>query len=200
MSLPKMGSVLLVGATLLGCSDAASVVAPTRMSASDVALAADRVSTGDDVSKQSVQGEALFEPTDQGVSDVHYSVEAKRHKNGSIDGEFRMRLTRNGNPERFSGEVSCFGIVANTAHVSVRVERSTNPDVKTGDYLIFTVQDNDQPEKSKGKHPLDKTSFFFLGDESLANLHCTLGLNVAMYPVVDGQFELHPEPDTKGGR
>ena len=193
MSLLRMSSLALIGASLLACSDTASVVAPTRTLAADAALAADRESNGNDVTKQSVVGEAIFDPTDQGVSDVHYSVEAKRHKNGSVDGEFRMKLTRDGSREDFKGEVSCFTIVGNSARLSVRVERSNNPNVKPGQYLMFSVVDDDQTSKERGNHSPDRTSFFFLAEKALAEYHCALGLNFATYPV-RGKFELRPEP------
>src|SRR6476469_7020393 len=126
MSLFKMSSLVLIGASMLACSDTSSVVAPMRTLTPDAALAADRASNDNDVTKQSVVGEALFQPTDQGVSDVHYSVEAKRHKNGNVDGEFKMTLMRDGSREDFKGEVACFTIAGNSARVSVRVERSDN--------------------------------------------------------------------------
>src|SRR5436190_17256244 len=123
MSLLRMSCLAFIGSSLLACSDAANVVAPTRPLAADAALVADRQSSSNDVTKQSVVGEALFEPTDQGVSHVHYNVEAKRHKNGTVDGEFRMDLMRDGSREEFKGEVSCFSIAGNSARISVRVER-----------------------------------------------------------------------------
>jgi hypothetical protein len=167
--------------------------------AADAAPAADRVSDGNDVTKQSVVGEAIFQPTDQGVSDVHYSVEAKRHKNGNVDGEFRMKLRRDGASEEFKGEVSCFTIAGNSARLSVKVERSDNPNVKRGQYLMFTVVDDDQGPKERGNHSPDLTSFFFLGEQVTAEFHCAMGINFSTYPV-KGKFELHPEPSDNGGR
>ena len=190
MSSPKLAFVFVLGA-LVGCTDAPTVLAPSRISASDVTLSADREDGGDG-GKQAVEGAAVFEPTDQGVSDVKYSVEAKQHKNGKVDGEFEMSLMRRGTREQFKGEIACFTVVGTDAHISARVERSSNPDVRVGDYLIFTVRDNDQVH-GKGKPAPDQTSFFFLGNESLARIHCAVGLNVAMYPVVHGHFELRPE-------
>ena len=194
----RTSSLAFIGASLLACSDAASVVAPTRKLAADAALAADKESNDNEGTKQSVVGEALFDPTDQGVSDVHYSVEGKRHKDGKVDGEFRMTLMRDGSREHFKGEVSCFSIAGNSARVSVRVERSDNPNVKRGQYLLFTVIDDDQSPKTKGTSP-DRTSFFFRFDsEAAAETHCTFGMNFATYPLRRGHFELHPEPKGAG--
>ena len=198
MSFLRTSSLAFIGASLLACSDAATVVAPTRKLAADAALAADKESDGNEGTKQSVVGEAIFDPTDQGVSDVHYSVEGKRHKNGNVDGEFRMKLTRDGSREEFKGEVSCFTIVGNSARVSVRVERSDNPNVKPGQYLLFSVLDDDQSPETKGRSP-DRTSFFFRFDnQAAAEFHCAFGMNFPTYPLRRGHFELHPEPKGAG--
>ena len=193
MSLPRLAPWLLLAASLLACSDSARVVAPTRLTAAAAALA-DKESTGNDESPQSVVGEAVFEPTDQGVSDVHYSLEGKRHKNGVVDGEFKMSLIRDGQRESYKGEVFCFGLVGNTAHVSVKVVRSGNPNVLPGQYLMFTVVDDDQSGPERGNHSPDLTSFFFRTDAAaIAEVNCDFGNSLRMYPV-RGKFELHPEP------
>jgi hypothetical protein len=99
-----------------------------------------------------------------------------------------------GTTQRFRGTVSCFTIDGTDARISVKVERSENPNVRPGDYLTFTVQDNNQPFTRKAKKTPDQTSFFFLADSALAQHHCDFGLNLTMYPVQKGQIELFPEP------
>jgi len=194
-SLSRLGSWVLVGAALAACSDTPRVVGPTRITAADAE--ANSASTSSTARRQFVFGDALFEPADQGVSHVRYVVIAVRKKSGLTVGEFEMRLLRGTNRERFNGDVSCFTIDGNTARIAVKVEESNNPDVKPGDFLIFTAQDNNDPSQKRADRVADQTSFVFLGDASVAQFHCDVGFSVTMYPLERGQIELIPNPDNE---
>jgi hypothetical protein len=121
-----------------------------------------------------------------GISEK-YEVTAERRADGRVTGELELKQTRNGDMFRIHGTMVCVTVQGTLARLAARVDRSTLPVVHPGDYLVWSVQDNDV-----GGHEQrpDLSTEFFLFDGHVAEAHCNVGVNVAPFYPVDGHLEV----------
>jgi hypothetical protein len=104
-----------------------------------------------------------------------------------VTGELELKQTRNGDQFRIHGTIVCVTVQGKLGRLAARVDRSTLPVVHSGDYLVWSVMDNDA-EGSNRK--TDFSTEFFLFDRTVAEAHCNVGVNVAPFYPVKGQLQV----------
>jgi hypothetical protein len=177
----RRGAVLLVGVAILGCT-----AGPDQVSAPGRGFDTSEPLFQAGGATQRVTGHAnVFLPAFQ--AEQKYSNSAIRHANGSVTGEFELKSEQDGGL-RVHGDVICFTIVGNRARLGGFIEKSTIPDFE-GLYAVWTIIDNGEGAND----PPDQTSDFFLVlSAATAQLHCTVGFNLAPFlPVLGGNLQVH---------
>jgi hypothetical protein len=175
--------VLTRGATALGalafiaCSGDTAVTSPRRPIPSpefsiDGAGAAGQVGAGDRVS-----GTATIILPAFGNAREHYSLEAKRRRDGTVTGEFNEFSQQMGG-QRIRAHVVCFTLIGDSARLSAQIDKSDVPFGPVGSYVVWSVVDNGHGRKAA---PDETTDIFFGGTAAQAAFHCQTGFPLTPY-------------------
>ena len=173
-----------LGLVALACSDQPGSkitgLQPTTFSADRSA------NGGDERTLQAIHGHADFIAQVVASGEIRYEVQAKQSAKGT-HGEFEWKGV---SEPTFAihGDVFCFTVVGNTARVSGVVTHSSNPNVKPGDYLIWSFIDND------ATHGPDMSTAALRVTQPIAVAQCAGGQNTGPYVPVRGRLEVYPEP------
>ena len=117
-----------------------------------------------------------------------YSSNAIRHADGSVSGQFELKSEQD-EGLRIHGDVVCFTVIGNVARLAGRVDQSNTPIVEEGAYVVWTVVDNGEGNKSP---PDLTTDFFGPVSEEAAAFHCAVGFNLGPFlPVLGGNLQVH---------
>lgn len=186
--------VLCVTVSLLvGCSDNPTGVFTHLQSPGSPAF--DRGQGDRNMFVASVDGHAAFEiPGLPGFFD-EYSVNAKRRAGGSVVGELELRQQRYDGEYHIHGTMLCVTATGSTARLAARVDRSDHPDVHPGQYLAWTVTDNDANDHDRRP---DLSTQFFLYDQTVAQFHCDVGLNIGPQTPIRGHIEVRDATTEEG--
>lgn len=173
---------------LAGCADNSSPnpTAPSRSMVPTVSL--DK-NPGRDVT-QSVDGHAAFDVLAFPGEREEYSVNAKSRANGEVFGELELKQERNGQHYKIHGTMFCLTTDGDAARMAVRVDRSNHPDVDVGQYLGWSVVDNDVTHHEKNS---DLSTEFYLFDAASAQAYCRTVLFAAPFYRVKGHIEVRNE-------
>jgi hypothetical protein len=186
----KKAVVLLLGGGfgLASCSDQphSPLTAPSRPSVS-ATLDASRSET--ERNKQAITGAARFTVTNEQNREEWYVLETKADQDAPTNplfvlarGNFLYGATGT-DAFMIRGNMYCFKIERNRANLAARVEKSSNPNVHKGDYLVWRIEDNG----SGKRNPPDRTTQVFLADKAMADDYCATGgdLTHPFFPVKD---------------
>ena len=181
LTMKKAPAIVLVLA-LVACGDQSTrdITSPRLSPGSLSGLSADRNAAGPE---GMVAGHAEF--ISMGIP-TSYRTEAK---GDSVDakGHFEIQQLVGSNQYRISGDVMCLAVVGTSARLAGHVAKSTNPDVRQGEFLVWSVLDND----AGPKHSPDMSSDFFLASErSVAQFHCDRGLTLPPMHAIKGRMEV----------
>ena len=175
-----------LGIMALACSDRTTSkitgLQPTELNADRSSDGADRRIV------QSIHGHADFVASVVASGEIRYEVQAKQSAAKGPEGEFEWKGVSEPTFD-IHGAVFCFTVVGNTARVAGVVERSSNPNVRAGDYLIWNFVDNDAT-----KHGPDMSTAALRVTQPVATAECTGGQNTGPYFPVRGRLEVYPEP------
>lgn len=177
--------LLATAVALAACSDNASVN-PTGPKAGQAANF-DKNSEAQHEVIMSVTGHAEYDVTATPGIQEKYEVTAERRADGRVTGELELKQTRNGEEFRIHGTMVCVTVQGNLGRLAARVDRSTLPVVHAGDYLVWSVMQNDA--KGREGKP-DYSTEFFLYDRTVAEAHCDVGVNVAPFYPVKGDLDV----------
>ena len=138
---------------------------------------------------ESVSGHAEFVNPISG-SLTRYSVNAVRHRDGSVSGEFETRIETASGDFLLSAHVTivCFTVTGNIARVGGVVDHSRGAAGLPGSEGFITVVDNGQGPND----PPDLASPSFVGGPGTAATHCTVGLSQPLFAVEHGNIEIRP--------
>jgi hypothetical protein len=106
-----------------------------------------------------------------------YSIDAKRHADGSVSGEFEEFSGQEGG-QRIHAHVFCFTVTGNSARLAAQIDQTNVSFGPMGSYVVWSVIDNGKGAKSA---PDQTTDIFFGGTEAQAQFHCQTGFNLAPY-------------------
>jgi hypothetical protein len=120
---------------------------------------------------------------------ARYSVNAIRHRDGSVSGEFEFHV------ETATGEfvlrshvtITCFTIVGNVAYIGGVVDRSSGIGAPPGTEGFITVVDNGEGQNDVA----DLASPTGTGPGT-AEAHCETGLFRPLLPLVRGNIQVRP--------
>lgn len=175
---------LATGFALVGCSDSArNLTAPAAIPT----LSLDQSPGPKQEVIYSVTGHAEYAVSATPGITEKYEVTAERRADGRVTGELELKQTRNGDVFRIHGTLVCVTVQGTLARLAARVDRSTLPVVHAGDYLVWSVQDNDVGDHEQRP---DLSTEFFLFDGTVAQAHCDVGVNVSPFYPVDGHLEV----------
>lgn len=184
----KKAVVLLLGGGfgLAGCSDQShtSLTAPSRPS---VSATLDASRSEAERNKLAITGAARFTVTNEQNREEWYVVETKADKDAPANPLFVLARgnflygARGTDAFTIRGDMYCFKIEANRANLAARVEKSSNPNVHEGDYLVWRIEDNGSGER----HAPDQTTQIFLANKAMADDYCATGgdLTHPFFPV-----------------
>ena len=178
----RKASTLLIAIALVGCGDQAgrSITSPRLSPASGSGIGTDRGAADE---TQKVEGHGEF--VSFGVP-TRYSNEAKRSTDG-VKGHFEIEQSAGAGEFHIIGDVMCLTVTGTSARLGGVVEKSTNPDVHPGEFLVWSLVDND----ASPKHSPDMSSDLFLeSDKAVAQFHCDNGLTLPPLHPVKGHFEV----------
>lgn len=187
MSTARRLVLFMAGSVFLaGCSDNSSpdLAAPSR--SVDPTASFDRQNQGTNVT-QSVDGHAAFDVAAAAGEREEYSVNAKARANGEVFGELELKQQRNGQEFTIKGTVACLSTNGDAARLAARVDRTNHPDVHVGQYLAWSVVDNDV--KDHDRKP-DLTTEFYLFNQADAQAYCRTVLFAAPFYPVKGHLEV----------
>lgn len=189
--------VLFMGGAFLASCSANSTDAITRpLTAADAAVSLDKGQGTENKLTQSVDGHAAYAVTIVPGETEEYSVNAKRRADGTVFGELELKQQRAGAQYHIRGVMACITATGTTARLAARVVYSDQPNVQAGQYLAWTVVDNDVNDHDH--HQPDLTTEFFLFDQVAAQLHCDSGFNLApLYPI-KGHLEVRDAATEQG--
>ncbi len=168
------GAIALGALALIGCgtgSDTSTSPRPTLTSPSFSKV--DAGSSGGD----RVTGSATIILAEFNNAREHYSIDAKRERDGSATGEFEEFSAQMGG-QRIHAHVVCFTVTGNSARLAAQLDKSNVPFGPVGSYVIWSVIDNSQGKKAM---PDQTTDIFFGGTAAQAAFHCATGFNLAPY-------------------
>jgi hypothetical protein len=138
--------------------------------------------------EESVTGHVEFVNTISGNL-ARYSVNAIRHRDGSVSGEFEIHVYSPTGEFLLSSHVSivCFTITGNIARIGGIVDRSKGLGAPPGAEGFITVVDNgeganDLPDLASGPGVGPGTAF----------AHCTTGLPRLLFTVDNGNIQVQP--------
>lgn len=120
---------------------------------------------------------------------ARYSVNAIRHRDGRVSGEFEFHVE---SPTgafllRSHVTITCFTIFGNVAYIGGVVDRSSGIGAPPGTEGYITVVDN-----GEGAHAVpDLASPTGIGPGS-AQEHCDTGLSRPLFPVERGNIQVRP--------
>ena len=106
-----------------------------------------------------------------------YSIEAKRHADGSVTGEFEEFSAQQGG-QRIHAHVVCFTVTGNNARLAAQIDQTNVSFGPVGSYVVWSVIDNGQGAKAA---PDQTTDIFFGGTAAQAAFQCSTGFNLAPY-------------------
>ena len=176
--------VVTAGLASAGCSDSArKLTAPVAAQA----LSFDQTQGPKQEVIAGVTGHAEYAVTATPGITEKYEVTAERRADGRVTGELELKQTRNGDMFRIHGTLFCVTVQGTLARLAARVDRSTLPVVRPGDYLVWSVQDNDL---SGHEQRPDMSTEFFLYDGTVAQAHCDVGVNDGPFYPVEGHLEV----------
>jgi hypothetical protein len=120
---------------------------------------------------------------------ARYSVNAIRHRDGSVTGEFEFHVvTPSGDPVlRSHVTITCFTIVGNVAFIGGVVDRSSGIGAPPGTEGYITVVDNGEGHNALA----DLASPTGIGPGT-AEAHCETGLSRPLLTVVRGNIQVRP--------
>ena len=136
---------------------------------------------------ESVTGHAEFIAANG--NQVRYSVNAIRHRDGSVSGEFEIHVDAPTGAFvlRSHVAITCFTITGNIARVGGIVNRTSGAGAPPGTEGFITVIDNGEGKNA----PSDLASPAGIGPGT-ASAHCVTGLFQPVFPIDRGNIEVRP--------
>ena len=179
------GAMLLGALGMLGCSTSSDSTSPRL----NVVEPSNSISGAGDgrVKEQRVSGDPAIVLTTYNNALEFYRLNAVRHRDGSVSGEFDEFSQQDGG-QWIHAKVFCFSIVGKTARLAARIERSNVAFGPSGSYVVWSVIDNDEGKRSR---PDQTTDVYFGGTEAQARFHCDVGYPLAPYfSAIRGKIEV----------
>jgi len=164
------GAMTLSALAFVGCgTDSGTSTSPRPM----VAAPSLSVSSAGD----HVTGSATIILPNFGNAVERYSVNAMRHEDGSVTGEFEEFSAQEGG-QRIHAHIVCFTVTGNSARLAAQIDQTDVPFGPNGSYVVWSVIDNGEGAKAA---PDQTTDIFFGGTQAQAQFHCQTGFNLAPY-------------------
>ena len=171
----RQGVKLLCVVMLVACGTSSDATAP-RPTITDPSFSKEG-ETGKRVIEQSVTGHiAIILPAFDNARE-HYSLNAVRHRDGSVTGEFNEFSAQMGG-QRIRAHVVCFTVTGNSARLAAQIDKTNVDFGPVGSYVVWSVIDNGQGRRSA---PDQTTDIFFGGTAAQAQFHCDTGFNLAPF-------------------
>ena len=120
---------------------------------------------------------------------VRYSVNAIRHRDGSVSGEAEEHVETAAGVfiRRGHGTVTCFTLNGNIARIGGIVDR-TDAGVPPGTEFFLTVVDNGEGAND----PPDMATSPASGSPGVAARHCTMGIERPIFMIDRGNIQVRP--------
>ena|SRR5689334_2780422 len=106
-----------------------------------------------------------------------YSLNAIRHNDGSVTGEFEEFSAQEGG-QRIHAHVVCFTVTGNSARLAAQIDQTNVYFGPVGSYVVWSLIDNGEGAKAA---PDQTTDIFFGGTAAQADFHCRTGFPLAPY-------------------
>jgi len=184
----RQGLAVFGAVALTGCGSVSEPTSP-RLTVTEPELS---VSGGArrDVAGERVTGRATIILPAFGNALEFYHLEAIRHRDGRVTGEFREFSQQMGG-QRIRAHVVCFTVSGDSARLAAQIDETDVPFGPVGSYVVWSVVDNG---KRKGSAPDQTTDIFFGGTAAQAQFHCDTGFNLApFFSLIRGNLRVrHP--------
>jgi hypothetical protein len=168
------GAIALGALALIGCGTGSETSTSPRLTLTSPSFSKDDAGSaaGDHVTGSAT---IILPGFDNALE--RYSIDAERHADGLVSGEFEEFSAQTGG-QRIHAHVVCFTVTGNSARLAAQLDQSNVPFGPVGSYVIWSVIDNGEGKKAA---PDQTTDIFFGGTAAQAQFHCQTGFNLAPY-------------------